>query len=170
MGREDCQDGWQNMIGHRFNDVSILDVGAGLGLSRRRLGNNSITLQDIGIDLPVDTVLPVGQIESNSFDVVTAFDVIEHVVDDIEFLSQLCRISRHAVFITTPNLLISRAGNGCHCREYSPIEFLKLFESLRTDFWVGDGRGLTARWIGQSLFSVHKEPHQAVMIWNDDAN
>lgn len=127
-GREDCQSGWQEFFGRRFRDVSILDVGAGLGQSRKRLqaGGNRVTLQDPGPGLPVDHQGPLTQFADRSFDVVTAFDVLEHVADGPAFLAELSRIARTAIVVTTPNVWVSRCGNRFHAREYSPPALLDL--------------------------------------------
>lgn len=119
MGREDCQRGW-----HQFFDLllhgKVLDVGAGLGQSKKRI--RDCTTQDPQPSAWIDITTPVENILDNSFDTVTAFDVIEHVVEDVDFLRHLCRIAKKGVFFTTPNEMVSKAANGCHCREYGPME------------------------------------------------
>lgn len=161
-GREDCQRGW-HILAKNLLLGSILDVGAGLGLSKTRM---PCVTQDPAPGLSVDIADPVDRIQSSQYDCVTAFDVIEHVREDVDFLLDLRRIAIHQLFITTPNLEVSRAGNGCHCREYSPAEFVDLIERVSTNniWYVGDGEGLRPRAVSRYDFLSHREPHQAVMI------
>ena len=121
-GREDCQQGWQEFFGRAFRGASILDVGAGLGLSRARLsvGGNTVTTHDVAAVSEVDLRCPLSEIPAESFDVVTAFDVIEHVADPFEFLRELSRIARQAIVVTTPNVWKWRCANKFHIREFSP--------------------------------------------------
>jgi hypothetical protein len=163
-GREDQQAGWQEFAGRLFNNVTILDVGAGLGNSRERLAvnGNIVTLQDVGPGLPVDLTYDVGFIPRKSYDVVMAFDVIEHVANDVRFFENLCRIARKAVFISTPNELVSRARNRRHVREYSPrnlVDFLPSY--LSRVYFAGDESGYSAHRIIN--FLGHREPHHAVL-------
>ena len=70
--------------------------------------------------------MPVNEIAAQSFDVVTCFDVLEHVAEDAAFVADLVRIARHWVVITAPNFEISQAQNPFHCREYTGPELLDL--------------------------------------------
>lgn len=121
-GREDFQAGWQQFFGRRFQGQAILDVGAGLAHSRARLqaGGNRVTTQDLASGLPVDLCCPISEIPDQAYDIVTAFNVLEHVDDADAFLQELQRIARTAVVITTPNVWASQRVNRFHIREYSP--------------------------------------------------
>lgn len=177
-GREDCQQGWHEFIARRcaqkdlgFN--SVLDVGAGLGLSKKRIPN--CRTQDVGPGLHVDMPIPVEHIESKSFDLVTAFDVIEHVVEDVDFLRHLIRIARKAVFVTTPNLEISQAANGHHCREYSPAEWVAFMRQAcivePVQYMMGDSAGCEPHYCADTThFLPHFFPHQAALITCRDSN
>lgn len=104
-----------------------------------------MTTHDVAPGLPVDRSCDLSDIETGAFDVVTAFDVIEHVPYDQQFLDELARIAAEAVVITTPNAWVWRCGNPHHIREYSPAALLDLicgmpgvyrvdaFASLRND-------------------------------------
>lgn len=165
-GREDCQRGWHEFVqATKEPDDTVLDVGAGLGKSKGRITN--CTTQDIAPKLAVDIVRPVSEIESKSYDIVTAFDVIEHVLHDVDFLKDLLGIARKWVFITTPNEIISRAMNGCHVREYTPEEFFDLLPSnMDIELYAGNGIGTIAeRYNDYKKFVQHRQPHQAALIW-----
>lgn len=143
--RGDRQAGWQEMVGWMHHDAHILDVGSGLGHSRSRLAvnSNSVTLHEPAVGYPSD-VPTLAEIPSGSFDVVTAFDVVEHVEDDAAFVAELKRISRGSVFLSTPNFNASHCANWFHAREYRPSQFVRLLGAHR--FWMSDARdGSTAR-------------------------
>src|SRR4051812_48437990 len=97
--RADLQTGWHIWCGGLFRNQEILDVGSGQGLSRDRMQafGNRVTTQEVAPALPVDLSVPVHEIDSNRLDVVTCFDVLEHVVEDTSFVSDLTRIARRWV-------------------------------------------------------------------------
>ena len=66
----------------------------------------------------------------NTFDLVTSFQVIEHVPEVEAFLNEIIRVlkSDGRALITTPNRLTSIGENPYHVQEYSPDEFRALFE------------------------------------------
>jgi hypothetical protein len=151
VGRWDLQGAWQTWFGQQVRSATILDVGAGLGRSRTRLesGSNLVALQDIGPGLPVDHACPVEALPSSFAEHVTAFDVLEHVVDDSRWLAELGRLATQSVFLSTPNVWVSRCGNPYHVREYSPpllVERLRdVWPDARVRRFVLEGTGLSAR-------------------------
>jgi hypothetical protein len=167
VGREDCQEGWHALAARLFAGADLVDAGAGLGFSRPRLAPavRRLRLQDPGPGLPVDLRCPVAELPPGCAEVVTAFDVIEHVEDDRGFVEALLRVATGAVFLTTPNWLVSRAANPHHCREYTPSQLLTLLDGLPVaGLWAGDPRGLSARELDRPAFARHAEPHQAVLL------
>src|SRR5262245_4414798 len=131
-GREPTQMGWYQYVAQQTKtDEMVLDVGAGtwagllafeakgvfaMGLERderMRGWHNRLIIADIA-DLP-----------PKSIDVVTCFDVIEHVVEDTVFLGHLLRVTRRRLFVTTPNFTRSGALNGHHAREVTIPQFLR---------------------------------------------
>ena len=105
----DSQKVWHEFIGEHFYRKTILDIGAGGAESKDRLsvGENTVTTHDINRALMdrVDLICELDKIEG-TFDVVTAFDVIEHVVNCIRFMDQLFTLATERVFITTPNRFV----------------------------------------------------------------
>lgn len=71
---------------------------------------------------------PFEGIQSNSFDTVISFQVIEHIKDDEFFLKEISRVLRPGgkAYITTPNRLMSLTRNPWHIREYTAEELLSL--------------------------------------------
>jgi 2-polyprenyl-3-methyl-5-hydroxy-6-metoxy-1,4-benzoquinol methylase len=148
-GREPCQMGWYDWIGKKYcaNKI-VLDVGAGMCDGMRKLrdiGSKEVFGQEIDARLQkLDKNLlikNINDIDDKSFDIITCFDVIEHVIDDLEFFKNLLRIARERVCITTPNYSRSKAQNHCHCREYTIPQFANVFKpnelwSASPDGWV----------------------------------
>lgn len=68
--------------------------------------------------------------DNNSFDFVLAFQVIEHIKKDIEFVREIKRVLRHEgkFIVTTPNVLMSLTRNPWHVREYHADELKNILE------------------------------------------
>ncbi len=167
QGREDCQAGWHALAARLFAGRDLLDVGAGLGFSRPRLAPavRRLRLQDPAPGLGADLSCPVADLPPAAAEVVTAFDVLEHVEADRAFVEDLLRVAADAVFLTTPNWLVSRAANPHHCREYTPAQLLALLDGLPVaTLWVGDPQGHAPREADRAAFARHDRPHQAVLI------
>jgi cyclopropane fatty-acyl-phospholipid synthase-like methyltransferase len=75
-------------------------------------------------------IMSISEVENKSFDVVLAIDVIEHVEHPLGFLSELARVARIGVFLTTPNWTASRNRWSYHLREYKPREFQELTKRI----------------------------------------
>lgn len=106
-GRGDLQRVWHEYVGKMFEGVTILDVGAGIGLSKARLSNrgkNTVTTQDIDRSkmLEVDCIAYLKDIDGQ-WDIVTAFDVIEHAPESAVFVDEMVARARKAIFLSTPN-------------------------------------------------------------------
>lgn len=140
-GREPSQMGWYEFVGLRHKGESVLDVGCGMGVgvafmnhfgcramgfdTDTRLGGRPKTLIDACPTDALFTTMP---------QVVTAIDVIEHVVDDLPFMAELKAIARKAVYVSTPNFARSKARNEHHAREYTITEFAEVFKP--DEIWV----------------------------------
>jgi SAM-dependent methyltransferase len=137
-------------------NAEVLDVGCGTGawLSRmQRAGYSRLHGIDLdeaatslqGVDFKeVDLEWPDWQLEGNTFDLITAIEVIEHIGNRTNFLSNIIKYLRQdgLVLLTTPNLhnIASRVrfaltdslrqfdGKGDRTH-YQPV-FLYPFESL----------------------------------------
>ena len=166
-GREDCQGGWQAWVGQHFSNISILDVGAGLGLSKSRLANNrnTVFLQDLAPGLTVDYAEDISQIHANSFDVVTAFDVIEHIQEDEAFLAHLYRIARQSVVLTTPNCNRSHCKNHFHRREYTPEEWVAFLSPYKVvNYLSSDHPYLEIDVLDREAFLKHTKRGQGAIV------
>jgi hypothetical protein len=169
-GREDFQVFWQVMAGKLFTNYSILDVGAGLNFSKDRLSNNGsnwVVTQDVAPNLPVDIRCDIGFLRDKYFNVVTSFDVIEHIIDVHSFVEQLIRIANNFIFITTPNVLISKNQSQFHAREYTGQELIDLFgNDFDFRYFIGDPHGENIKEVDRKEFTSleNKMPHLGLLV------
>ncbi|MEG1610987.1 MAG: class I SAM-dependent methyltransferase [Alistipes sp.] len=70
---------------------------------------------------------------SESFDFVITFQVIEHIVHDVEFVREIRRVLRPGgrLIVTTPNAPMSLTRNPWHVREYTADQ---LYNLLKCEF------------------------------------
>src|ERR1700690_3510624 len=129
-GRGPGQLAWYEFAAQFCKGKTVLDVGCGLGrgIEVLRKTADSVRGQDLDERLASKEIMimPLNEIPSKSFDVVTSIDVIEHVEEDAWFVAELFRIARESVFITTPNWSITRCTWPYHLREYTPKQLEEL--------------------------------------------
>jgi len=132
----------------------ILNIGAATGRSSEWLGELGdvvsleydadccrLTRERTGLDIVEGTILDLPW-ESESFDVVCAFDVIEHVEDDVGGVAEMKRVCRKdgILFVTVPAspLLWSEHDEiNHHFRRYRMQELKALFKGC--DVLLGTG-------------------------------
>ncbi len=75
---------------------------------------------------------PLDGTESNSFDTIVSFQVIEHIKDDRKFLKEIWRVLKPGgkAIITTPNKKKSLTRNPWHIREYTASELKTLADPI----------------------------------------
>lgn len=135
-GRGPGQLAWYAFAKRYLKDCSVLDVGCGLGKGTDIL--RSVATHADGQDLDPQLsglgalTIPLAEFPAKSYDVVVSIEVVEHVEDPTEFVSQLARIARKGIFITTPNWTASRCTWPFHLREYTPKEFFHLLAPAGT--------------------------------------
>jgi 2-polyprenyl-3-methyl-5-hydroxy-6-metoxy-1,4-benzoquinol methylase len=136
-----CGDGYgTRMLAERSAVILGIDVDpAAIELARKKYSHPSLAFRHIG-GLP----LPF---ESESFDVVLSFQVIEHVDDVPFYLEEIHRILKKGgrFLLTTPNaksrlLFFQNPWNKHHLREYTPGQ---LTQVLTPDFQIEHVHGLT---------------------------
>lgn len=126
-----CQQHWYEFVTDFICGKSVLDVGAGDGSGAQTMRRSALRVYAIDPAPVGEGVYPeaLPTFADRSFDVVTAMDVIEHVEDDIGFLSEMVRVSSGLVFLSTPNWNVSKCANKYHVREYTASEFRSLLAS-----------------------------------------
>jgi hypothetical protein len=149
-GRGDTQWGWYDYIREPFKGLSILDVGTGLSKIKTRLPECQVSTHEASTGCPANFHGDLGGIEDKSFDAVTCFDVIEHVVEYGRLVWNMARIARRYVFVTTPGLECTENKSVYHFHELHPWELVQLFEAtgMRTMMaWANQWDGV-ARYSG----------------------
>lgn len=122
------------LINKRFNNYTLLDAGCRtMDLKPLLIGCKEYFGSDL---IPDDGVLQCNleeklPFEDDSFDVVTALDVIEHLNDPHSALKELCRVAKKSVIISLPNMFYIEFrmrflfGNGISGKySFSPIPIL----------------------------------------------
>lgn len=142
----------------------VLEVGCGEGYGTRLFSENVVKI--IGLDVDKNTIASAQKkygsencifrlydglkipYEDNIFDAVISFQVIEHIQDDKNFISEIYRVlKRNGIFIlTTPNGTLrikpgQRPWNRFHVREYYPNELEQVLKSKFSDVKVWGIRG-----------------------------
>lgn len=69
------------------------------------------------------------------FDSVVCSEVIEHLADDTQFVSELTKIARRRMVLTTPNRVVNDPG---HLRCYTEAGLARLFNGLDREI-ISDG-------------------------------
>lgn len=72
--------------------------------------------------------VPPFPFEDNTFDALVTFQVIEHIEEDEEFVSEMYRVlkPKGTLVLTTPNIKMSLTRNPWHVREYTAERLTKL--------------------------------------------
>jgi len=75
---------------------------------------------------------PLSTIESNTYDSVISFQVIEHIKDDLLFLKEIYRVLKPGgrAIISTPNIKHTLSRNPWHIREYTSVQLTELAQSV----------------------------------------
>lgn len=97
-------------------------------------------------------------IESNSFDTVVSFQVIEHIQDDKLFLEEIYRVLKPdgKAIISTPNIRHTLSRNPWHIREYTGKELIMLCEKI---FDKVNAMGIGGN---DKVWSYHEENRKSV--------
>lgn len=143
----------------------VLDAGCGCGYGSYHLAR-SRALSVLGIDVSEEAVryceehyrrknlsFRVGDVldtglEAESFDVVVAFEVFEHLPDPVAFLAEMERLLKPdgVLVLSTPNANTYAAGgeggkNPFHVTEYTPEEFRDLLgRRFGAIYWYAQNR------------------------------
>jgi ubiquinone/menaquinone biosynthesis C-methylase UbiE len=131
----------------------VLDVGCGLAYGTALMAGSASTIT--GIDYDQSTVdeniknygkivnldfkrgvIPPLPFEDKSFDIITAFQFIEHIEKRKEFLKECIRVLKPGgkMLVTTPNVKKSLARNPFHIHEYTFDEIKGEISSLTNSF------------------------------------
>src|SRR5262245_35743639 len=117
--------------GYGFEVLSMKSTSQiGIDISRQFLGKARDQFPSVSFACASGSALPF---QDHFFDSIIAFEVIEHIADDVSFLRKLKRVSRKNAFIaiSTPNILLASGTSAkpldpFHFREYQATEFIHL--------------------------------------------
>jgi SAM-dependent methyltransferase len=125
-----CNNGYgTNILGGRCKRIVGVDVSStAIAAATSKYQSDNVSFRQID-----GRVLPFSD---DSFDVITSFQVIEHLSDYQAYFSEIRRVLRPAgtLLLTTPNACIrvlpgARPWNRFHIREFRPDELLQLVRS-----------------------------------------
>lgn len=148
-GRWDTQWGWYDYVRDIIKGLTLLDVGTGLSKIKERLPECAVTTHEVSEQCPADIHGDLARVEPKSFDVVTCFDVIEHVVQYGHLTWNMVRIARKYVFVTTPGVECTENKSPYHFHEFHPWELVQLFEAAGMKF----DRAWANKWDGPARYS-----------------
>jgi len=127
----------------------VLDAGCGSGYGSYILSKHGQAKKIYGIDISKESIsyakeyyqykninFKLGDIKKlkktkdKSIDITTAFEVIEHIYKQNEFLQQIKRVLKKngLLIVSTPNKYNYPKGNKFHVKELYPEEFLQLLK------------------------------------------
>jgi 2-polyprenyl-3-methyl-5-hydroxy-6-metoxy-1,4-benzoquinol methylase len=108
---------------------------------------------------------PLGELKSNTYDVVLSFQVIEHIQNDKLFLEEIYRVLKPGgiALITTPNRKMSLSRNPWHVREYLPMELKALSEKIFKDVTM---KGITGNEKVMSYYQENKKSVRRFTRWD----
>lgn len=131
----------------------VLELGAGMGYGIEHIAPKAdkyVTVDKYPVEIDPSyehvsfiqmTMPPLAGIADASYDYVVSFQVIEHIQDDVQFVSEVARVLRPGgrFIVTTPNKKMSITRNPWHVREYEIDELVQL---LSKSFSQVDARGV----------------------------
>lgn len=156
----------------------VLEIGTGSGYGIEMLSEKAESFLTIdkfasaagtkaSEDLPNVTfkqmnVPPLTGIESNSFDFVVSFQVIEHIQKDSEYVQEIHRVLKKGgkFIVTTPNKVMSLTRNPWHIREYTVDELTAL---LSNSFASVESKGVFGNEIVMKYYEENKKSVAKIM-------
>lgn len=154
---------------------NVLEIGCGEGYGIDMLVKNSdqltvvdksnITTKNIAnkyssVNVIKSTIPPISNLEDNSFDTIISFQVIEHIKEEEQFISEIYRLLKKGgkAYISTPNKVKTIVRNPWHYREYTFKELNNLLSKVFTNYSVKgiQGNQKTKLYYSKNKDSVNK--------------
>jgi 2-polyprenyl-3-methyl-5-hydroxy-6-metoxy-1,4-benzoquinol methylase len=128
----------------------ILEIGSGEGYGIKILaplasGYHAVDKHATPVSTDVPNISfkqmnvpPLGGFEDNYFDMVVTFQVIEHIKNDLLFLSEIKRVLKPGgrLLLTTPNISMSITRNPWHVREYTLKQMNEILSKVFSSFEI----------------------------------
>ena len=148
----------------------VLEIGCGEGYGIPMLApkaNNYVAIDKYTASLEnlpenasfIQTMVPeLKEFETDSFDWIVSFQVIEHIPDDKRFLEEIRRVLKPggSVLFTTPNKKQSLSRNPFHIREYTVAE---MYAHTNLYFDKIDHQGIFGK---EKMMQYHEENRKSV--------
>ncbi|MFZ6011843.1 MAG: class I SAM-dependent methyltransferase [Bacteroidota bacterium] len=108
---------------------------------------------------------PLSGLESNAYDSVISFQVIEHIEDDLLFLKEIHRVMKPGAvaLLTTPNRKMSLTRNPWHVREYLAQELADLAKKI---FSQVEMKGITGNAKVMTYYEQNKKSVERFTRWD----
>ena len=108
---------------------------------------------------------PLGGLQSNQYDSIVSFQVIEHIQDDALFLQEIHRVLKPGgmALITTPNRKMSLTRNPWHIREYLPHELANLAKKF---FQQVEMKGITGNEKVMAYYEQNRRSVERFTRWD----
>lgn len=155
----------------------VLEIGTGSGYGIEVIAPHAkryVTLDKHALELPDElpdnvefhqTSVPPLPYEDESFDCVITFQVIEHIEEDVAFVSEIRRVLRPGgrLILTTPNAPMSLTRNPWHVREYRVEELTNLLGALfaKVEAW-----GVTGNERVMAYYERNRASVERLMRWD----
>ncbi|HOY31568.1 MAG TPA: class I SAM-dependent methyltransferase [Bacteroidales bacterium] len=148
----------------------VLEIGSGEGYGIKILAPCSseyyavdkhatpVSSDDSKIVFRQMNVPPLSGFDDNYFDTVVTFQVIEHIKNDLLFLSEIKRVLKPGgrLLLTTPNITMSLTRNPWHVREYNLKQMNDLLEKAFSSFEINGVYG------NEKVMSYYEENRRSV--------
>lgn len=156
-----------------FISGNLLEVGCGegrgvevllplansyLGIDKIQEVIDSLKIKFPNVDFRQAVIPPFEGFESNSFDTVVSFQVIEHIPNDRLFLEEIYRVLKPGgkAIISTPNINHTLSRNPWHEREYTPQQLIDLASGIFDEVQANGIGG------NESVWSYHEANRRSV--------
>lgn len=161
-----------------FGDILELGCGSGRGIeeikskvtSYTAIDKNDFHLNNLSKKYPDftfhnDSFPPINLSKNNSFDCVITFQVIEHIKDDTQFISEIYNVLKPGgiALITTPNIKKRLSRNPWHIREYTANELYNLAKKYFNQVEI---KGITGNEKVMKYYEQNKESVERIMKWD----
>ena len=164
----------------KFIQGTVLEIGSGEGygiMELAPLANKYIAVDKFlpkisddfkskhNIDFIQSLVPPLKKVDSNTIDVVITFQVIEHIKNDGDFLSEINRVLKPGgkLIMTTPNILMSLTKSPWHIREYNPKQMRDL---VKDHFSELEHYGVIGNEKVMDYYQKNKEAVEKIVKWD----
>ena len=163
---------YQTVLKNRMAGKQVLELGCGEGYGMEMLSPQTDFYLAVDKKKPSSNSLSrnvvfqqcrlpdLTGIQSNSFDTVICFQVIEHIKNDNRLLGEIKRVLKPGgvLILTTPNKLTSLTRNPFHVREYPPQQMRSLISGYFNTYTVQGiyGNDLVLKYYNENKKAVER--------------